>query len=696
MAKQSTLLLLVGIIFWAFLAFQVLGHTDELDALALQAFYRSLNNPPQLRNWKSEGGDPCQESWIGVDCEGSSIIHLKLHGLNLSGNIGYDLVNLENLKQLDLSSNSILGPIPLSLPLNLTNLNLADNKFSESIPHTLSFLKHLTRLNLSHNALSGPLGDVFNGLENIREMDLSYNSFSGDLPSSFASTTNISKLFLQSNQFTGSVDLVANLPLNDLIGGNHFDTAANYTPWTFPSDVVPDEQNMHSPPTSESNAIAKYPSHDSDKHKKRRISPAGITCTVGGVLMATCAALFAVIRIHRSQKSKLRSLESYENSLEVCTARDYPTKPLEDIPYLSSLNSPSTIAPWHLPPIQTRTMKVTKRSSFSRKPKIPISAKCYTEADIQLATNCFGEENLLGEGSLGAIFAAKNLMLLKLSLTEEEQVLDAIWNLSRLRHPNIARLQGYCIENGHHILVYEYIRNLTLEDALHCVAYTPLSWGLRLRIALGVAQALDYLHSSVPPVMHRNLKAANILLDEDLTPRLCDCGLAILRPLASNSVKVKASEMAIMDSGYIAPEHVQPGNDSTKADTYAFGVLLIELLTGRKPFDSSRPKKEQCLVKWVSSRLHDNESLTEMVDPALRRAIYSKILSGYADVVSLCIQPATEFRPSMSDIVNHLKGLVHKQEQVQRDGEDPDPFERSFRSTTTRFLTSPTVSYLSF
>ncbi|GAA0161535.1 hypothetical protein LIER_17825 [Lithospermum erythrorhizon] len=728
MAKHSTLLLFVGIIFWVFLASQVLGQTDELDLLALQEFYKSLNKPPQLSMWKSDGGDPCQDSWIGVECEGSSIIHLKLHGLNLSGNFGYELVNLENLKQLDLSSNNILGPISFSLPPNLTNLNLADNKFTGSIPQSLSFMTHLRRLNLSQNLLSGPLGDVFNGLENLREMDLSCNSFSGDLPSSFASTTNLWRLFLQSNQFTGSVIYLANLPLIDLniednhfsgiipenfqkiknlwIGGNHFDIGANYTPWTFPSDVVPDERSIPSPPTSESNAISKHPSPDKPKPKKRRIGIAGIICTVGGVLMATCAAAFAVIRVRHSQKRKLRTLEGVEDSvhsLHVSTARDYSSSDLEGSPYLSSLNSPSTIAPWHLPPVRTRTMKVTKRKSFSSKPKIPISAKLYTVAELQFATNCFSEKNLLGEGSLGAvyraefpdgqIFAVKSLMLVPLSLNEEEQVLDAIRNTSRLRHPNIVRLVGYCVESGQHILVYEYIRNLTLEDALHCAAYTPLSWSLRLRIAFGVAQALDYLHSSIPPVMHRNLKAANILLDEDLTPRLCDCGLAILRSLTSNSVKLKASEMAIINSGYTAPEPVQPENNSSKADTYAFGVLLVELLTGRKPFDSSKPTKEQSLVKWASSRLHDNKSLIEMIDPALRRTISSKVLSSYADIVSLCIQPAKEFRPCMSEIVNSLKGLVQKHEQG--DGAELDSLERSFRSTTTRFIGSPSISYYS-
>ncbi|XVF07332.1 hypothetical protein REPUB_Repub06bG0129400 [Reevesia pubescens] len=127
-----------------------------------------------------------------------------------------------------------------------------------------------------------------------------------------------------------------------------------------------------------------------------------------------------------------------------------------------------------------------------------------------------------------------------------------------------------------------------------------------------------YLHSTFsPPVSHCNIKAASILLDEELMPHISDCGLAILRPLTSNVVKIRASEIAIRDTGYIAPEHGQPGSDNTKSDVYAFGVLLLELLTGRRPFDSSRPQNEQSLVNRALFRIHDVESLKQLIDPGI-------------------------------------------------------------------------------
>ncbi|KAF3509627.1 hypothetical protein F2Q69_00000276 [Brassica cretica] len=287
-----------------------------------------------------------------------------------------------------------------------------------------------------------------------------------------------------------------------------------------------------------------------------------------------------------------------------------------------------------------------------------------------------------------------------LSLHEEEKFTELLQTASKLRHPNIVTLLGFCIDNGKHLLVYEYAGHLSLYNAMHDDVYKPLSWGFRLHIAIGVARALDYLHSSFsPPIAHSDLKATNILLDEELTPRIADCGLASLRPLTSNSVKLRqASEIAIQNTGYIAPEHGQPGSSGTKSDTYALGVLLLELLTGRKAFDSSRPQGEQLLVKWASTRLHDKRSLEHMIDQGIVGTFSIRVASHYAFIISLCTQ-AEEFRPEVSEIVEALTGLIQKQNKEAAssvaDKTEVDPFSKSFYSTRTRFPSSPTFTHLS-
>ncbi|KAF9597242.1 hypothetical protein IFM89_016383 [Coptis chinensis] len=632
----------------------------------------------------------------------------QLSGLDIGGYLGGLLGNLLSLKQLDVSSNHIQGGIPYFLPPNATQLDFSCNNFTVNIPDSLSFMKHLHHLNISHNSLSGPIGNIFTGLQNLKRMDLSYNSFTGDLPSSFQNLTNLTGLYLQNNEFTGSVIFLANLHLIDLniqnnsfsgviptqfqhvpnlwIGENAFQIGGDYPPWEFPRDTIPSDQNINSPPATEANAIESYPSRGISEHRHRR-NPAGIAFTVVGVaLVAICAAIIIAIRIKRSREYKMHNVEGDGNSLPVSTTYDYAFDIPDDIPESLPNMSPPMLA--------------------LRK--------------LQSATNSFSEDHLLGEGSLGSVFkagfpdgqilAVKNINTVALSIHEEEQFLDVISNVARLRHPNIVTLVGYCVEHGQHLLVYEYVRNWSLEDALHFNVHDRLTWIARIRIALSIARGLEYLHSNcLPPVAHCNLKAANILLDSQLMPRLCDCGLAVLRSLTSNSVKLKASELAISCTGYTAPENSQPGVDQLKSDIYAFGVLLLELLTGRKPFDSSRPRQEQSLVKWASSRLHDYKCLEAMVDPTTRPMFSSRSLSRFADIVSLCIQKLAyqhaydilslqcqqtepEFRPTMSEIVESLELLNDRSSADAIEGES---FDLSLQTTNTRFISSPVTSYAS-
>ncbi|CAJ2673115.1 unnamed protein product [Trifolium pratense] len=748
MVRNCNYFNLVFAAFFAILISQGFAYTDPLDVAALKDMYRSLNYPQVLQGWN--GGDPCEESWTGVACSGSSIIHLKIQGMNLTGSLGAALYNLQSLKIIDVSSNSIMGEIPYGLPPNATHINMACNYLSQNIPSSLSNMKKLRHLNLSHNFLFGPIGNVFTGLDNLKEMDLSYNNFTGDLPSSFGSLVNIEKLFLQNNRFTGSVTYLAELPLiylniqenlfsgilpqhfqsipNLWIGSNMFHAVDGSPPWGFPLDGVPVEQNTSRPPTTQANAIENYAPPKAIKYKKKRIGLGGIAFMVGGgTLMVTGLALFIALSLNKFHTQRPESFVFESNHRTSFSSRPFPSNPFPSNPIsavkevsptaqddslqIPPFNAASLLDPRRLPSQKLKRMGETSRRSFSERDKYTGRTKVYTVAEVELVTNNFSEDNLLGVGSLGPVYraelpdnkvlAVKNIQMAGLSFSEEEKFLDVVCTASRLKHPNIVALKGYCLEHGQHLLVYDYVRNLTLDDALHSASYKPLSWGLRLRIAIGVAQALDYLHSTFsPPVTHGNLKAANILLDEKLMPRVSDCGLAILKPLTNTKAKARASEIAIRDSGYDSPDHGQPGISSTKSDIFAFGVLLLELLSGRKPFEIFMPKEEQYLANWASSRLHDSESLEQMVDPAIKRTFSSKALSRYADIISVCTQPAKEFRPAMSEIVDSLVSFMQKLNVSKSaggvaDGTELDPLDRSFRTTTSRFIPSPSLSYVS-
>uniref|UniRef100_M4CYD4 Protein kinase domain-containing protein n=1 Tax=Brassica campestris TaxID=3711 RepID=M4CYD4_BRACM len=594
--------------------------------------------------------------------------------------------------------------------------NLAYNNLTQGLPFSLPLMTSLVYLNLSHNSLTGALGNVFSGLQ-IKEMNIEDNQFSGIIPSHFQSIPHL------------------------WIWGNKFHVEPNYKPWKFPLDVIPMIQNATGYPTTESSAIMNFPRPQKViKKKKKGIGAGSMVLLVGGVaLLGTFFALFAVGMNHRRAQNLAashRSNNSTTYTLPVSTGREFSAAP-EDNPQMKRIRPPPVPQLRRVPPPPVRIDKPAGRKSFSASCQYPAYAKLFSAAELQLATDGFSEENLLGEGPIGSVYRAKlpdgqvyifsslssskvlnekfslyvshplmfqfaavrNIPMSSLSLHEEEKFTEVLQTASKLRHPNIVTLLGFCIDNGQHLLVYEYVGHLSLYNAMHDKVYKPLSWGLRLRIAIGVARALDYLHSSFSlPIAHSDLKATNILLDEELTPRIADCGLASLRPLTSNSVKLRASEIAIQNTGYIAPEHGQPGSSGTKSDTFALGVLLLELLTGRKAFDSSRPEGEQLLVKWASTRLHDRRSLEQMIDQGIVGTFSSRVASHYADIISLCTQAEKEFRPPVSEIVEALTSLIQKQNKESSsvaDKTEIDPFSKSFCSTRTRFLSSPTSSHIS-
>ncbi|XP_019186419.1 PREDICTED: protein STRUBBELIG-RECEPTOR FAMILY 2-like [Ipomoea nil] len=695
----------------AVLAFLACARTDYLEVQTLRDMYITLNRPSQLTSWELEDGDPCEDMWLSNN---ASIICSRLHGLNLTGTLRFQIANLQKLTDLDLSSNNIQGEIPYGLPLNLMHLTLACNHFSQNIPSSLSSLKYLRNLNLSHNLLSGPMGDFSSGLENLREMDLSHNNLTGDLPSSFGALTRLTSLFLQSNSLTGSVTLLAELPLRDLniednhfsgvipenfqgitnlwIGGNRFDRGQDYQQWSFPPYVLPNGQNISPSPSSHSSFNdTKHPSSQKEGGHKKKRSKRMNTGEIAAIVVDIIICVVILIVVWKEMLESIDGNQISENSVPInSTTREFSTTH-EDSLQSSRMGSPAEpqpVSPLQLPPVPSR---VSTRTSFSKKSKIPICAKLYTMAELESATGGFSQENLIGNGSLGSIYRAEfpdgQMCIVKhvngvVKSLHGQLFLNVIRTASRLRHPNIITLLGYSAELGNCcFLVYEYVRNMPLNDALHNVAHMTLPWNIRLRVAVGVARALNYMHSScVPPISHCNLTAANIFLDEDLRPRLSDCGLANLI-----SLNTPADDM-------------QGSTGNTKDDVYYFGVLLLELLTGRQPF-SSRPNAKESLVQWSVPRLHDNVSLSEMVDPHIRNTIPGKSLSHLADIILVCLQQTAEFRPPMSEVVEALVGLVQKcgssMRGVENGSEVADPLRQSFRSVNSHFIPSPTQSYYS-
>ncbi|AQK95335.1 Receptor-like kinase LIP2 [Zea mays] len=230
--------------------------------------------------------------------------------------------------------------------------------------------------------------------------------------------------------------------------------------------------------------------------------------------------------------------------------------------------------------------------------------------------------------------------------------------LSLLHHPNLVNLVGYCADGDQRLLVYEYMALGSLADHLldSTPEQVPLSWYLRMKIAHGTAKGLEYLHEKAnPPVIYRDLKSPNILLDEKYNPKLSDFGLAKLGPVEG---KTHISTRVMGTYGYCAPEYIRTGQLTVKTDVYSFGVFILELITGRRAVDTSRPASEQILVNWVKPMLRDRKRYNELVDPHLRGEYPEKDLSQAVGVAAMCLQEEASVRPYMSDAVVALGFLA--------------------------------------
>ncbi|WMV13052.1 hypothetical protein MTR67_006437 [Solanum verrucosum] len=285
----------------------------------------------------------------------------------------------------------------------------------------------------------------------------------------------------------------------------------------------------------------------------------------------------------------------------------------------------------------------------------------YSLKELEMATKGFRAENVIGEGGYGVVFrgvlqdgsvvAVKKLLNNKGQAEKEFRV--EVEAIGKVRHKNLAGLLGYCSEGVHRILVYEYIDNGNLEQWLHgdVGSVSPLTWEIRLRIAIGTARGLAYLHEGLEPkVVHRDVKSSNILLDRKWNPKVSDFGLAKL--LGPEKSYVTTRVMGTF--GYVSPDYASTGMLNEGSDVYSFGVMLMEIITGRSPVDYSRPPGEMNLVDWFKGMV-SNRRGEELVDPLIEVHPPPRSLKRVLLVCLRCIDMDANKRPKMGQIVHMLE-----------------------------------------
>ncbi|XP_031259398.1 probable serine/threonine-protein kinase PIX13 [Pistacia vera] len=306
--------------------------------------------------------------------------------------------------------------------------------------------------------------------------------------------------------------------------------------------------------------------------------------------------------------------------------------------------------------------------------------KVFSFAELKVAAKNFKCDTLLGEGGFGKIFkgwidektlapfkSGIGMMVAIKKFNPESMQGYPEWQseinlLGRLSHPNLVKLLGYCWEDKELLLVYEYMQKGSLDNHLFRKnpSIKPLSWDIRLKIAIGAARGLAFLHTSEKKVIHRDFKASNILLDRYYNAKISDFGLAKLGPAGGES---HVTTRVVGTIGYTAPEYVATGHLYVKSDVYGFGVVLLEMLTGLRAFDTKRPSEERSLVVWMKPMLSQEKNLKNIMDARIEGQYSTKAAQEAAQLALKCLKAHPKLRPSMEEVVEileHVEAIKEK------------------------------------
>ncbi|CAL4913911.1 unnamed protein product [Urochloa decumbens] len=315
-----------------------------------------------------------------------------------------------------------------------------------------------------------------------------------------------------------------------------------------------------------------------------------------------------------------------------------------------------------------------------------IDVRHYKYEDLCVATGGFRADRLLGHGGFGQVYKGfldstnQEVAIKRLDLQGQqgdwEFVTEAVM-LSNLHHPNLVKLVGYCDDHCQRILVYEYMPFGSLYSHIHDLplGQQPLDWSTRIQILLGAAKGLEYLHNKVkPPIINRDVKCANILLGEGYHPKLSDFGLAKLGPTGD---RTHVSTRVMGTPGYCAPEYLMTGKLTVSTDIYSFGVVMLEVLTGRIARDEGLPESERNLARWAVNPALGPDLINSVVDPALQGQCSASRLYHAFLLAARCVSELPTMRPAIAEVVKTL-------DRISKPSTKKRQFERGGPSTPAR------------
>ncbi|KAH9565633.1 hypothetical protein CY35_04G087300 [Sphagnum magellanicum] len=594
-----------------------------------------------------------------------NLIELKIDNCNLSGPIPPEVSNLSKLQLLFLGNNSLVGPLPglgslinlqqltlwgnlisSNIPPewgrfgNLTYLNLHDNLLWGPLPPELGNLSKLTRMLIYGNDLTGSIPDSWKGLTSVSELNIGQNYLSDPFPAWIVSLPNLTTLDISHNQFTGTIPgFNESASLLNAYDGNsqNVDFGCNYFNGSQPTNLPPNvniTQNCFTGYTKALDSCQRtFPCRTIFKNFEGNCPP----CPGNYILYNSSACL----------------CKPSDN-----TKSTFPVGAVVGGLIGGLVLSLALVALYLFKPIDVFDPFAKRKNNYGPW-EIPSGVQKYTFSELAKATGNFSEANEIGAGGFGKVFYGtlddKKMVAIKRasqqSLQGTTEFRNEVLLLSRLHHRHLVRLEGFCDDKGLQILVYEFMSNGNLHDhLLDSEKGKPLSWFTRLEIAVGVAQALDYLHSYAdPPVIHRDIKPTNILLDDHFIAKVSDFGISKETPEFNTHVSTRPAGTA----GYLDPEYFLRQQLTTASDVYAYGVVLLELITGQKAIDHMR-FEEINLIGWVKPRFKEI-GVAGIVDPAMGEDYDPEILKVMTEVALMSAASRKNDRPTMKEVLSLLE-----------------------------------------
>ncbi|XP_074584252.1 receptor protein kinase-like protein ZAR1 [Curcuma longa] len=678
---------------------------------ALLSFKSSIKEDPgaSMASWNSSASDPC--AWNGITCQEGKVVAIALPRSHLLGSLPPSLAALAALRRINLRNNRLQGRLPPGLfsTASIQSLVLSGNSFSGAIPAEVGSLSSLQIFEISNNFLDGTVPASIAHCKRLRLLDLSRNNFSGAVPAGFGTNlTALERLDLSYNRLNGSIpsDLgnlsslsdTLDLSHNDFSGpipaslGNlperiYVDLAFNNLSGSIPQNgalvnrgptAFMGNPNLCGEPlknpcpasgTTTATSQSQFPylpsdqspvsSSDGRKSTSVLSKRSVIAIVIGDVLAIGLMAMlfFHCYRRAVSSKSEAKTENSRGDSKDgkmcYCCGKDRSQVLAENVEQFDL---------------------------------IPLDKQVHFDLDDLLKGSAF----VMGKSGIGIVYKVAlddglTLAVRRLGEGGSQRFKDfqtEVEAIGKVKHPNIVQLRAYYWSADEKLLIYDFISNDNLSNAIHGnpsdANFSPLTWNIRVKIMKGVAKGLAFLHEFSPKkYVHGDLKPSNILLGSDMEPHISDFGLGHLANMEIGTTSIysvgKANEkqqQSPLSSTisfspiwsntlfYQAPEALKSLRPSQKWDVYSYGVILLEMISGRSPaavMDTS----DMDLVRWVQISIEEKKSLLNVIDPYLAQEPEREDdITATLKVALACVQFDPENRPSMRQVIESLDKLA--------------------------------------